>query len=79
MSSLNQIRSIAMTFLWLGLWSQQASGFELAPDVRDAIRGREYEKAISLLNKLTETGDVDAHYQLGSMYRAGQEIGRAHV
>jgi len=51
--------------------------FAAAPNleqVHAAVRVRQYERAVSLLQSLAATGDAGAEYELGGCYRSGQGV-----
>ncbi|MDH5410730.1 MAG: hypothetical protein OEY16_05030, partial [Alphaproteobacteria bacterium] len=43
-----------------------------------AIRVRDYAKAASILQPLTERGDAEAQYQLAGLYRSGRGVSKDH-
>ena len=45
-------------------------------DARAAIRIRDYELAVDIYESLARSGDLEAAYQLASMYRAGRGVGQ---
>ena len=53
----------------------RADGLE---DIRAAIRQRDYEKAVPLLETLANTGNSAAQYQLAALYRAGNGVPKNH-
>ena len=44
-----------------------------------AYQAKDYETALRSWRVAAAQGDAKAQHNLGSMYRTGQEIGRAHV
>ena len=52
-----------------------ADGLE---EIRAAIRQRDYDKALPLLETLANTGNPAAQYQLAALYRSGNVVPKSH-
>ena len=76
------IRSCIRTAVYLlvlaGLFSHTVAIADGLEEIRAAIRLRDYETAVPLLETLANTGNPAAQYQLAALYRSGNGVPKNH-